>query len=181
LSGSTSSGAWATSNWVPLIVRGGQEIGALPDGRGTLSWLPVDVAASAILESRHSKSQTLHIAHPHPVTWSSVMRSFSAAIRKPLVPFEQWVDTLEESATSGPAAIRSNPALALLEFFKNMGASFKEEVVRHQDDEFEAGGFHPLSLTKSTGESHQLRSVRSFDDEDVQRWVQYWRNQGFLQ
>lgn len=34
LSGSSGSGAWATSDWVPLIARGGQEIGSLPDGSG---------------------------------------------------------------------------------------------------------------------------------------------------
>lgn len=34
LAGSSRSGAWATSDWVPLIVRGGQEVGALPDGQG---------------------------------------------------------------------------------------------------------------------------------------------------
>lgn len=34
LSGSSGSGAWATSDWVPLIARGGQEVGCLPDGPG---------------------------------------------------------------------------------------------------------------------------------------------------
>ncbi|KAG8877545.1 hypothetical protein FRB98_006665 [Tulasnella sp. 332] len=180
LSGSTSSGAWATSDWVPLIARGGLEVGALPDGRGTITWLPVDVAASAILESRHSKFQTLHIVHSHPVTWTSIMKSFSGVIHKPLVPFEQWVDTLEQSARSSPAAIHSNPALALLAFFKTMGASFKEEAVQDHGDDFEAGGFRPLSLAKSTVESHSLKNARSLCEEDVQRWFQYWRNKGFL-
>ncbi|KAG8983336.1 hypothetical protein FRB94_005795 [Tulasnella sp. JGI-2019a] len=34
LAGSTSSGAWVTSDWVPLMARGGQEVGTLPHGRG---------------------------------------------------------------------------------------------------------------------------------------------------
>ncbi|KAG9023400.1 hypothetical protein FRB95_013135 [Tulasnella sp. JGI-2019a] len=181
LSGSNTTGAWATSDWVPLIARGGQEIGTFPEGRGTVTWLPVDVAASAILDLRHSKSQTLHIAHPYPVPWSLVMHGFSSELHYPLIPFTKWVDKLEASVKDDPKAVQLNLALALLSFFKSLGANFAEEAIAvGRGDDFEAGGSHPLSLTKSTGESHSLRGAQRITEEDVRRWIKYWRAKGFL-
>ncbi|KAG9010812.1 hypothetical protein FRB94_009719 [Tulasnella sp. JGI-2019a] len=181
LAGSTPSGAWATSDWVPLIARGGQEVGALPDGRGYITWLPVDVAASAILDLRDSKHQTLHITHPHPVAWSLLMRSFSSLLHVPLIPFKNWVERLESSANKSAQAIQSNPAIALMGFFKSLGASFENEAQMSSDtDDFEAGGFQTLSLEKSTSESNSLQSAPKLTREDARRWADYWRAKGFL-
>ncbi|KAG8992459.1 hypothetical protein FRB94_013915 [Tulasnella sp. JGI-2019a] len=181
LAGSTPSGAWATSDWVPLIARGSQELGALPDGRGHITWLPVDVAASAILELRHSKNQTLHITHPRPVAWSLVMGCFSSLLGVPLVPFNEWLEKLESSTSKDAHAIQSNPALALMTFFKSMGASFKDggEVLSNGDG-VEAGGLPTLSLEKSRAGGRSLQRALGLTEGDVRRWVDYWRAKGFL-
>lgn len=197
LAGSSGSGAWATSDWVPLIVRGGQEVGGLPDGeavscsitqenltnpllmsdsfRQTLDWLAVDVAAAAIIESRHTSSQTLHIVNPHSTSWSSVMRFLRNSLKLPLVPFTEWVNKLERSLEDDPTALRSNPALALLDFFKRMSVGFG--TVEYKEN---VGGFLRISTEKTESESESLRDAPSVTQEDVVQWVRYWRQKGLL-
>ncbi|KAG8978198.1 hypothetical protein FRB93_011340 [Tulasnella sp. JGI-2019a] len=178
LSGSAESGAWSTSDWVPLIVRSGQEMGMLPECANRIDWLSVDIAASVILELRHSIHQTLHIVHPHPVTWSFVFREFALLLDKPLVPFTEWVERLEADA-KGSAAMRTNPALALLEFFKHLDDSCRVTESLREDGVW-AEEIATLSIERSMAGSHSLWSACRITEEDVRRWVHYWKMRGFL-
>ncbi|KAG8887202.1 hypothetical protein FRB98_000364 [Tulasnella sp. 332] len=177
LSGSSQSGAWATSDWVPLIVKGSQVIGAIPDGKGPIAWLAMDEAASAILDLRHSSSPVHNIVHPYPTEWSSVMRSISSFLNLPVIPFGEWVGKLDSTAED-PKALESNPALALLDFYKRMSLSFESPAA--DGVQREAGGLPRLDVTKSTRESRSLREAPVTTKEDVGRWIAYWKTRGFI-
>ncbi|KAG8880534.1 hypothetical protein FRB97_000704 [Tulasnella sp. 331] len=171
------SGAWATSDWVPLIVKGSQVIGAIPDGKGPIAWLAMDEAASAILDLRHSSSPVHNIVHPYPTEWSSVMRSISSFLNLPVIPFGEWVGKLDSTAED-PKALESNPALALLDFYKRMSLSFESPAA--DGVQREAGGLPRLDVTKSTRESRSLREAPVTTKEDVGRWIAYWKTRGFI-
>lgn len=146
----------------------------------------MDVAASAIIDMLHSSSQTLHIVHPNPSSWSTTMRTIGSVLNLPLVPFSEWVSKLEASANSldqqggGAASLRSNPSLALLDFYKHMGRAFEDAPKEFDVEGKEAGGIARLSTDKSTGESESLKNAPTITEQDAKRWIGYWRAKGFL-
>ncbi|KAG8854181.1 hypothetical protein FRB96_007737 [Tulasnella sp. 330] len=182
LSGSSGTGAWATSDWVPLIIRGSQEVGAVPDGEGPVAWLAIDEAASAILEARNSSSPVLNIVHPHTMPWSYIMRSVSSLLNLPLVPFSKWVGKLDDAAKD-PNALKSNPALALLDFYKQMSLSFAHDKAEASAKGVcrEAGGLAMLDVKKATAESRSLNDAPALTEEDVGKWIRYFKAKGFVQ
>ena len=48
MSGSTASGYWNTEEHFPALLKSSQYVEALPDIRGSVSWLPVDCAAESL-------------------------------------------------------------------------------------------------------------------------------------
>lgn len=147
-----------------------------------VTWLAIDVAAAAILEARHSSAQTLHIVNPHTTSWSSVMASLSASLNLGVVPFNEWVTKLEGSIHhEDPDAMKRNPALALLEFYKRLNKGFASAS---QGNDMtmgrEAGGLARLRTEKAMKASASLNDAPRITGEDVERWVAYWRSKGLL-
>ncbi|CAL1703594.1 unnamed protein product [Somion occarium] len=48
ISGSTKTGAWNTTEWVPSIIKSSVTLGCLPALEGVVSWVPMDVTARTI-------------------------------------------------------------------------------------------------------------------------------------
>lgn len=80
--------------------------------------------------------------------------------------------------TSGPS-LETVPASMLLDLFKG---ALKAEA----SDDSEMGevmGFPRLSIDQGLGASDTLRNTEALErlgDEDVRRWLGYWRTIGFL-
>jgi hypothetical protein len=138
-----------------------------------MNWLPVDIAAAALAEMLDSPSGVYHLAHPTPVIWTILMREAARLLNVPLVPYNQWVASLEKQAVSPTAKTsQSNPALRLLDFFRYTAH-------RKNTDNF----LEPeLSLAKTLQESPTLRSTiaKPLKDRDVGKWIAYWRSIGFI-
>lgn len=117
LSGDTRVGGWSTSEWVPAMVRAGQGLGSIPNAEGvsyshtfliarstvlnalqTVSWVPVDAAASVLLEMVNSTEQVLHLTSPRPVSWSTLFTSVTEQLGVPLIPASEWLAKLGQSA-----------------------------------------------------------------------------------
>lgn len=47
-----------------MLVRSGQVLKCLPHAEGEITWIPVDAAASAVIEMRASKEPFLNLIHP---------------------------------------------------------------------------------------------------------------------
>ena len=139
-----------------------------------ISWTPVDIAAAIVAEFRHSKEQTLHLNHPHPVRWSLVMSHIAKIAGKPVVPYKTWLQRLKDS---GAATTRdTNPALDFLGLYTSLAVSDDSDGMR------EAFNFPRSDLTKALKESKTLRDLetRPLGPEDVERWMDYWKRKGFL-
>ncbi|KIJ47421.1 hypothetical protein M422DRAFT_164052, partial [Sphaerobolus stellatus SS14] len=102
----SSNGAWNPSDWAPAIIQSGTYLGCLPDWPGVrtcdnqiffmvVSWISLKAAAAAIIDVQYSKSHTVHLRHPRPVAWSSVMGAAATALNIPLVPYDEWFFRLE--------------------------------------------------------------------------------------
>ncbi|KAI0717761.1 acetyl-CoA synthetase-like protein [Cerioporus squamosus] len=168
-------GYWNEKEWFPSLVKSALVQRCLPDIEGDISWFPAYEAAKAFAEMRHSTEPFLHLIHPRPTRWHTVLAPIAELLNVPLVPYEQWVSALENSVQAGSAAevemMRQNPALRLLPFFK----AAKEPV-----DGREAFGFVFLSTEKAIKVSESLAQMPMLDAERAKMWVAAWKKSGFL-
>lgn len=192
------NGSWNISEWIPAVVRSGEVVGALPssddvcDGNfeecawliilflQVVSWLPLHVAAAAIIDFRNSKAQTVHLAHPNPVPWTDVFGPIAAALRVPLIPYADWLARLEadladKSRTEAEAAM-NNPALHLISMFR----PFRDGGVKTEARE--AMGVPLLQTTEAVKASPALRrqNLAPLNAKDALAWVKFWKSAGLL-
>lgn len=153
-----------------------------------ITWVPTDAAASAIVDMRASDWPYMHLVHPKPVQWSSVIKPIAEALNVPLIPLEEWAKRLqrvqEESANDGSAveAAAANPALKLVDFYVGAAAAGKNYVRRFTDDGMELEIFAASRLeTKETVRvSKTMAELPTLGDDDVERWLGYWKGKGAL-
>jgi hypothetical protein len=84
-------------------------LGCLPDAEGVSSWLPFDVVSRAILDvafGKETPERALHLVHPRPTPWRSIMEAASDMLVKSgvtggrllLVDVDQWFSKLEAAS-----------------------------------------------------------------------------------
>ncbi|KAK7056358.1 hypothetical protein VNI00_002912 [Paramarasmius palmivorus] len=171
-------GVWDTSHWFPSLVASGKHVGCLPEGDGSVSWIPVDLAATAIIEARGTMNETIHIVHPRPVTWNSLLTPIAEDLQLPLVPVEEWLTRLEHlNASSNPLYSQKIPALALLDFYRlrmrNVGPQATSESL---------GMLPVVASKKGISASTTLSSpdVPQLGVSHVKAWLKYWKQMEFL-
>ncbi|KAF9000302.1 hypothetical protein BDQ17DRAFT_1427302 [Cyathus striatus] len=193
ISGGLPNGAWATSDWVPILIKSSLALGALPDAPGTISWLPMDVVAQCILDLAFS-FETLPVAvnlvHPRPLLWTDMF----SYIRQDLidilhikqnalafVPFHDWVSRLEERSNNiSEDNLRKLPAIKVLDFFRKIAYGNKE-LHANGTKSMESGGLTAFATDKARRFSPTLRGLHELDSRDSQRWIKYWCNLGFFE
>ncbi|PIL34345.1 hypothetical protein GSI_03120 [Ganoderma sinense ZZ0214-1] len=168
-------GHWNEREWFPSLVKSALFQKCLPKHDGA-PWFPAYEAAKAFTEMRHSPEPIVHLVHPRPVSWRSLLEPIAKEVNVPLVPYTQWVSALESSVEQGSAqeveAMRLNPALRLLSFFKAQSTAMAPER--------EAMGLAFISTGKAVQVSESLARMPQLDGERAQMWVAAWRKSGFL-
>ncbi|KAI0067832.1 acetyl-CoA synthetase-like protein [Artomyces pyxidatus] len=168
LCGDSISGGWNEKEWVAAMMRGSQVLGAVPQRDEMISWIPVDIAASALLEMLGCGHPVLHLVHPNPVEWSILSEAASSFLQVPSIPYAAWIAKLQDAhrkSATDTGAIKDNPALKLFDFFSTM-----------------AGKTWPgLDVERAVEASSTLRAAARLERQDVERWMAYWRAIDFLQ
>ncbi|KAJ7865579.1 hypothetical protein B0H14DRAFT_2347885, partial [Mycena olivaceomarginata] len=174
-----AKGTWRPFQWVPAMILSGITLGCLPEGHDNVSWLPINFAAKVIIEMLDSEVKVLNLCHPRPVAWNEIMKPIAAQLRIPLIPFSEWVSALEGQISGGHLTreqAESIPAIRLFNFFST-GKSPDKDLT-------ESNGLQPrVSLAEATAASPTLRNpdmVPRLDGEETRKWVQYWRDIGFI-
>ncbi|KAG1808219.1 L-aminoadipate-semialdehyde dehydrogenase [Suillus subaureus] len=160
--GDTQNGVWNETEAISLIIKCTDTIGILPNLEESVSWLPVDYAAKAILDLVNIPPQRLplgecpvwNVTHPKLVPWTSILS----------LPRHEWIKALRAS----PIDERNNPSRKLLTFFENKYG--QEELATR----------YPLLTVQTEKASKSLRSAPIADVELVGKWVAAWRETGFL-
>ncbi|KAF8548785.1 acetyl-CoA synthetase-like protein [Imleria badia] len=155
------NGSWATSHWVPIIVKSSIALGSLPNSIGVVSWMRAADVAAVVLDIAFADSapQSLNIVNPQRARWSDVITSIRNEILEQkalnrnhltIVPLIEWVVRLEKKAASAsPQDLADIPALKLLEFFNAMARNADElSQTQSHGSAFEAGGFVDLALPR---------------------------------
>ncbi|KAJ7626112.1 acetyl-CoA synthetase-like protein [Roridomyces roridus] len=173
ISGSATSGAWATSDWVPALVKSSIALGSLPsDSNSIIAWIPPETVARTIVDvalMAESPPPVLNVLHPWPVPWDTIMEALGTEARLPLVPMAEWVARLRERAPSATGEdLESIHALKLVGFFTAAVLSGKMNTT--------------FETSKALQMSETMRELanKPLGEEDVRRWVAYWRRKGFI-
>jgi thioester reductase-like protein len=127
LCGDTQAGIWNEHEGWPLMLRTVDEVGSLPDLQEEVTWLPVDVAASAIVDIVVSDAMAIamdedvvpiyHIVNPRSTPWTSILtwiRNYGKHFDV-MLP-QDWVRKVETSECD----VFSNPSRKLLGLWQNL-------------------------------------------------------------
>ncbi|KAI5121945.1 hypothetical protein M0805_002017 [Coniferiporia weirii] len=179
------SGAWNDHEWFPSLIKSSIALGKVPimEGFQTVSWITAYDAAGAAVDMLHADAErVLNLVHPRPVTWTSVIRTFSRAFDLQAVPYSEWFSALESvhtdlyadapNADDVEKAHHDNPALRLLEFFR--------AALVNRGDNVEPMGIPKLSCEKAIAASQAMRDARCIGEDNVNKWVASWRKTGFV-
>ncbi|KAI1128311.1 hypothetical protein F5Y10DRAFT_240709 [Nemania abortiva] len=184
LIGDTTAGEWNATEGVPMMIQTAVTLGALPMLDEEMSWLPVDRAATAILElvgiAENGKPSDLasesdvvyHVLNPTRFHWTRDMLPSlaKAGLEFEALPTGQWMERLRNSDRD-PAR---NPPIKLLEWFESKYGRGKSTT--------QSGGL--VYLTEETRKNSE--TLRNVPDVTEVRFVQmmlgrlqkHWANIG---
>ncbi|KAJ6617577.1 putative aminoadipate reductase [Mycena sp. CBHHK59/15] len=184
--GALPKGAWATTDWVPILVKTSITLGQLPLADGLVSWIDFETVAQAVTEVAFAPSADLssafNLVHPRPVSWNFVVTSLRDAMKRKkdpgiqlkLVQFSNWFNLFEPFQDSNSdELIDFQPGIKLLDFFYHLSNS----SVGSAESEF--GGIK-FSTTKIQKLSSAVKDVDVIKDETVESWIEYWNASGFI-
>jgi thioester reductase-like protein len=174
LMGDTQHGIWNSEEAIALMIRSAETLNALPllTNDEKLSWLPVDIAASTVIEISLQKT-TIEEQQPQHLffnLWnhntishnSDLLPAVKASgVHFEAVPQKEWVEKVRRG-TQDPG---KNPAVKLLPYFE----------ARFGDD---AAGDVEFSTAMARRYSRTLDGAIAPDGCLIEKCVRYWRELG---
>jgi hypothetical protein len=120
-----------------------------------------------------------HVAHPVPTTWNTIISELAHLIKKDEnhaeeIPLRNWIERLRE-LMEYPESIRRTPAIKLLDFYEAGLAAMNGQV-----EFIEAMGIPRLDTGRTASRSNALKSVPSLSNDDVAKWLAYWKAHSIL-
>lgn len=174
--GDTKHGIWNPSEAIPLTIQAALTIGALPlieKGDEKLSWLPVDLAAKALVEvakldgDQAADLQIFHVVNIQTLLWNA---QFLPCLREhglefEAVPQSEWLRRLESSTRDA----KVNPPVKLLEHFRG----------KYGHPESSAGKKSDFALESTAKSVPAVEEGWKIDNELVGRFLKYWMMQAW--
>ncbi|KAI1145783.1 hypothetical protein F4825DRAFT_442844 [Nemania diffusa] len=158
-----TGGVWKTNEHMPILVQASQKVGAFPDVRGTISWLPADHAAQSLvdilLHGGDIGSRFLHLENPirQPMQDVIAIMGDELGLARPYTrPLDEWIARATELG-----AIRS-----LEGFFADHYLDLAQGAVS-------------LATDRARAVSQTLRGQSAVPKEMLVRYVRDWRREGF--
>ncbi|KAJ8514907.1 hypothetical protein ONZ45_g7609 [Pleurotus djamor] len=183
LSGSLN-GAWDTSQWFPSLVKSAFYLKCLPTGHDAISWIPIDLAAKAVIEfAQNSATGMIHLVHPRPTMWSSLITEIASDLSVPLVSYPDWLELLEQDTRNPTSSLHQlvdgpNPAIPLLDFFRQA-----QDNLNAPRNPSESLGL-TVKVDSRRGQEHSSLlcdpNLPCLSPDDARNWLMYWRAIGFL-
>ena len=166
--GDTSRGIWNSTEAIPLILQTADTIGKLPSLDESLSWLPVNIVADAILDVVLCTMNVpvVNIVNHHTFHWTKDLLPLlrAAGLKFEEVDPREWLRQLRASDPD-PA---SNPPIKLLEFFSQ----------KYDRDSPSLGLQYSSTIAQFL--SPALRNAKAIDADHVAKFMRYlcaiWRH-----
>lgn len=179
-------GIWNRTEWLPsLVISSVLRLGCLPDSLGgqfsEIDWVPSDLLADVVVDiatqSKSDGARVFNLRNPHPTTWESLLPAITEASKAcmgremEVVSPSAWLERLSDSERGstgdGDNAIRLNPAIKLLDFYRN-GLWRKTESHGSQI------AVKPMAVDNASASSPTLRSVPPVNREWMRKWIDEW-------
>ncbi|KAF8915678.1 hypothetical protein CPB85DRAFT_1432701 [Mucidula mucida] len=161
-------GAWATTDWVPAMVRSSVTLDVLPSAVGVNGLVDPDANSIIDIVFLDVTVPLVNLLHPNPTSWDSVLDAIAEQLysqgvtqeKLPRVPFSEWMRMTEEH-DEDPASV---PAIKLSQRVLEIGGRAR----------FELCNGYELSST--------MRAVKDAGIilDDVAGWIRCWKVWGFL-
>ncbi|KAF8185750.1 acetyl-CoA synthetase-like protein [Pholiota molesta] len=187
ITGSDVNGAWATSDWVPILVKSSVSLGALPTADGTITWIPTNFVAGSLLDLASSDDRyppAMNLVHHNPVDWNSTIQYIKEALERehnvslPFIPYQEWVAKLATLAASANSEqLNSTPAIKLLGFFEGLAAG-ERAATPQQTEAFATTEFSTDKLKRISKTFLELPRLSS---EHAYSWIKYWNQAGLFE
>ncbi|KAJ7648272.1 putative aminoadipate reductase [Mycena polygramma] len=168
--GSARNGSWATTEWVPTIVKSSIALGNFPsDPVGMMAWLSPEAVSHTIVDAATCTTKlplAVNLVNPCPVPWDRIMSALASEAQLPLIPLPDWVQQVQVRSSAATAEdVEKIPAIKLLEFFKTVVAG---------------AGSIEFSTSKAQAMSEGMKSLKPLTEEDARQWMKYWRQKEFV-
>ncbi|CEN59746.1 hypothetical protein ASPCAL02190 [Aspergillus calidoustus] len=169
IAGAAQKGFWNADEHFASLVASSEAQGQLPAIRGTLSWLPVDLASAALADiifNPDTLELAYHLENPVRQPWNEVLDILASELdvdKHNRRPMAEWVEEVRRR----PLEDGSNPAATIADFLQD-------------DFEWMSGGSVMLSTEASRRHSPTLRRVGPVQDEAIRRYLHYWRSIGLI-
>lgn len=165
LSGNTKTGTWNMKEAWPTLLSTVKLTGVLPDLPGeVLDWLPVDIAAEAVVGSSLQPTPSHIIYHlvngDSPTTWRQMLEWLHEDVAFETVPPSKWLESLDKVSARG----ESHPALALLELWRSA-------YQVSDDKQAPRKGFATENTREALPASHQLAPVSRPYFQKLWLWI----------
>ena len=174
LTGDTKNGVWNRSEAWPLMLSTTKQLGCLPMLDEKLSWLPVDVAARAVIEisllsQRTGTSSPCTVYHlvsnNQDTSWMDLLGWINEDSREEILLVEpnKWLEKLER--------MDHHPAQSLLGLWKNGFGKVGEDAATGENK-----GLITFDTGNASSSSQAMRSVGPIDEVVVRKMWQ-WLNE----
>lgn len=168
MTGARHSGVWNEKEQIPMLLKTGQNIGHLPRLSGTLSWIPVDDAASVVADIALSPSDlppVLHLENPVRQPWDDVMGWLAKALGlpEPSLPFDAWLGEVAGQESNDEKFPVQQLQLFFKEYFQSVACG---QVV--------------LDTQLASGLSSRLRDASAIDESVVGKYIAHWKKARYL-
>ncbi|KZV68636.1 acetyl-CoA synthetase-like protein [Peniophora sp. CONT] len=163
LAGDTRIGGWNKWEWVGAIARLGQIVKALPDLDEQITWVPVDIAATALIQMIRSEEPVFNLVAPNPSNWRSVFGTFAKRLNVPLIEYDEWAARVVVAAEANTREEDVQP-LALSDFFRV--GSFGEKI--------------KISAERACEASPALANMAPIGEKDALLYLNFWEGIGHL-
>ena len=129
------------------------------------------------MRSDETPKPILHLAHPSPSPWARFIKPLTRRLNVPLVPYSEWLSALESKATDDVEVLRENPALRVLDFFRN-----SLDYCSGDHPGREAMGIVRMDVAKaqSVAPVLSLSSAMDLGSDCAERWLEAWQRSGFM-
>ncbi|KAL6891182.1 polyketide synthase [Trichoderma longibrachiatum] len=171
LSGSMKTGYWNHMEMLSFLFKSAQTLRALPDVDGAVSWLHLEDASASLTDLLLRDAPTCHpvyhLDNPQPRDWKDVIPVLADALdipRSHIVPFEEWLRRVRAYPGEDPW---DNPSAKAMDFFE------------HKFKHMSCGGV-TMATDNALEHSASLRAVQPVSDELVRKYIQAWKDSGFL-
>lgn len=177
-------GKWSTDEWIPSLATISKEIRMVPDDIPPIDWVPVDLAARAVVElatvgccdaevRQADDDQVLHkplvfnVVNPTLSEWSTFAKTLQNRLNTggPLcrqVYLAERVDTLMQADMGTQLATSSNK---IIPFFKHLAETTSRGIVLQPK----------FDTSKAVRTSKTMRKMEKIDEGLIDQWLQQWR------